>query len=125
MCQCQFSLARSDYMEIVPNKIPLLISKGAMKQMGMQLDFAKDIALIKGEKLQLICTSTGHYCLPLNLTCIDDNSVNFILHLECLNNLPEKEMMSKALKLHRQFSHASKEKLTKLLPDGWCESTEF
>ena len=35
-------------MEIVPNQIPLLISKGAMKQLGMQLDFAKDIALIKG-----------------------------------------------------------------------------
>ena len=53
MCQCQFSLARSDYMEIVPNKIPLLISKGAMKQMGMQLDFAKDISLIKGEKVRV------------------------------------------------------------------------
>ena len=33
--------------------------------------------------------------------------------------------MSKALKLHRQFSHATKEKLIKLLRDGGCESTEF
>ena len=112
-------------IEIVPNQIPLLISKGAMKQMEMQLDFAKDIAQIRGETVRLICTSTGHYCLPLNLTCIDDNSVNFILHLECLNNLSEKEMMSKALKLHRQFSHASKEKLMKLLRDGGCGNTEF
>ena len=112
-------------MEIVPNQIPLLISKGAMKQLGMQLDFAKDIALIKGQKVKLICTSTGHYCLPLTLTCLDDNSVNFILHLECVDNLSKKEMMSKALKLHRQFSHATKEKLIKLLRDGGCESTEF
>ena len=94
-------------IEIVPNQIPLLISKDAMKKMEMQLDFAKDIAQIRGETVRLICTSTGHCCLPLNLTCIDDDSVNFVLHLECLNNLSEKEMMSKALKLHRQFSHAS------------------
>ena len=96
-----------------------------MKQLGMQLDFAKDMALIRGQKVKLICMSTGHYCLPLTLTCLDDNSVNFILHLECVDNLSKKETMSKALKLHRQFSHATKEKLVKLLRDGGCESTEF
>ena len=112
-------------MEIVPNEIPLLISKSAMKQMGMKLDFAKDIAIVRGEEVRLICTSTGHYCFPLNLTCIEDQSVNFVLHLQCLNDLSQREMANKALKLHRQFSHASKEKLKKLLHDGGCENKEF
>ena len=112
-------------LEVVPNQIPLLISKGAMKQMGMQLDFAQDVAIVNGENVKLICTSTGHYCLPLNMTCIENQSVNFVLHLECLNNLPQREMMSKAMKLHRQFSHASKEKLKKLLRDGGCDNAEF
>ena len=112
-------------IEIVPNQIPLLISKGAMKQMSMELNFATDTATVHGEQVKLICTSTGHYCLPLNLTCIDDNSVNFVLHLECLNDLSQEEMSKKALKLHRQFSHASKEKLKKLLRDGGCQNREF
>ena len=112
-------------IEVVPNEIPLLISKGAMKQMNMQLDFSTDTAIVRGEKVKLICTSTGHYCLPLNATCIDDQSVNFVLHLECLNGLSRRETLSKAMKLHRQFSHASKEKLRKLLCDGGCENQEF
>ena len=112
-------------LELVPNQIRLLISKGAMKQMGMQLDFARDVAIVNGENVKLICTSTGHYCLPLNMTCIEDQSVNFVLHLECLNNLSQREMISKAMKLHRQFSHPSKEKLKKLLRDGGCDNAEF
>ena len=112
-------------MEIVPNEIPLLISKSVMKQMGMKLDFARDIAIVRGEEVRLICTSTGHYCFPLNLTHIEDHSVNFVLHLQCLNDMSQREMMNKALKLHRQFSHASKEKLKKLLHDGGCENQKF
>ena len=112
-------------MEVVPNEIPLLISKGAMKQMGMQLDFLRDTAIIKGEEIRLICTTTGHYCLPMNHTCIDDQSVQFVMHLQCLSGLSQRDMASKALKLHRQFSHASKEKLRKLLKSSGCVDEEF
>ena len=65
-------------IEVVENEIPLLISKGAMKQMGMKLDFENDVAIIRGEKLKLLCTSSGHYCcLPLNFTWLEDNSIDF------------------------------------------------
>ena len=112
-------------MEVVPNEIPLLISKGAMKQMGMQLDFLRDVATVKGDEIRLICTTTGHYCLPMNHTCIDDQSVHFVLNVQCLEGLSEREMASKALKLHRQFSHASKEKLRRLLTSGGCVNETF
>ena len=55
-----------------------------MKQMGMKLDFENDVAIIRGEKLKLLCTSSGHYCLPLNFTWLGDNSIDFILHLDYL-----------------------------------------
>ena len=40
--------------------------------------------------------------------------VNRLLHTTTIKNSPRKELSNKAVKLHRQFSHASKEKLSKL-----------
>ena len=112
-------------VEVVENKIPLLIRTGAMRQMGMKVDFEKDVAIIRGEKLKLLCISSGRYCLPFNFFWLGDNSIDFILHLNYLKNLSEEETMVKALKLHRQFSYASNGKLNKLLKNGGCEIQEF
>ena len=112
-------------IEVVDNDIPLLISKGAMKQMNMKIDFSKDTATIEGEEIKLQCTSTGHYCLPITNITLDREDVNVVLHLLNLSSLSEKEQRSKALKLHRQFSHASKEKLIKLLKHSGCADNDF
>ena len=111
-------------VDVVEHDIPLLISKGAMKQLNMQLDFKHDVVTVGKQKLKLDCTSTGHYCLALTIHP-DRYDVNFIFKLENLTGMKKEEMKSKAVKLHKQFSHASKEKLTKLLKDGGCKDAEF
>ena len=113
-------------VEIVNNEIPLLISKGAMKQMKMKLDFDADTAEIDGVKTKLVCTSTGHYCVPLTeLMNQETHGANFVLELQCIDGLSLEEKRKKALKLHRQFAHAHKDKLRKLLKNSGCQDQEF
>ena len=111
-------------VDIVEHNIPLLISRGAMKQLDMKLDFKRDLVTVGDQSLQLDCTTTGHYCLALTIHP-DKHEINFIFSLENLADLTQTQKKSKAVKLHKQFSHASKEKLTKLLKDGGCTDTEF
>ena len=102
-------------IDIVSFEIPLLLSKGAMKQMGMKLDLEKDIVTLNGEDIKLFCTSTGNYCLPISRSHTDLQNVNFVFHLENFDSLSDAQVKSKALKLHRQFSHPTKDKLIKKL----------
>jgi hypothetical protein len=48
-------------VEISQADIPLLLSKGAMKQMQMKLNFSTDTVMLKEEEIDLDCTSSGHY----------------------------------------------------------------
>ena len=48
-------------MDVVESAVPLLISKGAMKQMKMKIDFDRDLALVQGRSVKLYCTESGHY----------------------------------------------------------------
>ena len=111
-------------VEVVQSEIPLLISKGAMKQMGISLDFQKDIMKLNGRNIKLQCTSTGHYCVPVAKTSLDSPNVNVVLHFS-LDGLSIKKKKEKAIKLHKQFSHAKKDRLLKLLKDSGCEDREF
>ena len=53
--------------DVVTCNIPLLLSKRSMKKAEMCLDFGNDRVLIGGKQIDLQCTSSGHYILPLNL----------------------------------------------------------
>ena len=113
-------------VEVVQADIPLLISKGAMKQMGMNLNFVKDVAVINAEEIKLFCTTSGHYCIPVSvMENAQSGSNNIVLHLECLAEMDEKKKLAKALKLHKQFSHASAEKLLKLVKKSNYNDKEF
>ena len=113
-------------VDIVPNDIPLLISKSTMKSLGMKIDFSDDSVTLQKKKIKLTCTNSGHYCIPINLVNLDENSFsNIVLHTTELVNRSKSEKMDKAKKLHRQFSHASKEKLLKLLKSSKCDDKEF
>jgi len=48
-----------------------------------------------------------------------------MLNIEHLPKDNREEKKKKAVKLHRQFAHASKEKLIKLLKDGGCDDPDF
>ena len=107
-------------VDVVDNEIPLLISKKSMKRMGMTLNFKNDTANVGEKDIPLYCTKSGHYSIPLTSWCIDTKDPNnhIVLHMKHLQGLSKEEKMKKAGKLHRQFAHASKEKLVKLIKES-------
>ena len=126
---------------VVESEIPLLLSKASMKRARLVLNFNEDTADILGQRVRLHCTSSGHYCIPLSNTLLYDGCdiSSIILHTEGLKSLTVDEKYKKAFKLHRQFAHASKDKLCKLVKsspefndddflriiESCCDSCEF
>ena len=53
--------------DVVDCNIPLLLSRKAMKNAGMVLDFRKDVISINGATIPLKTTKSGHYALPISL----------------------------------------------------------
>ena len=53
--------------DIIGSNIPLLLSRKAMKSIGMVLDFRKDEATVHDRIIKLKVTKTGHYALPITL----------------------------------------------------------
>ncbi len=101
-------------VDVVQSGILLLISKPSMQRIGMSVDFAQDEAWIGKQKpFKLCCNTTGHYTIPVSAWA--DESCEVVLHLQHFIKLTEKEKEQKTKKLHRQFAHASKERLLKLL----------
>ena len=56
-------LIAADVLDI---EIPLLLSKTAMKKANTVIDFHNDCVTMFGNKIKLLFTSTGHYCITLN-----------------------------------------------------------
>ena len=51
--------------DVVESDIPLLLSKDSMKAAKVKLNLENDSATIFGHDVDLQCTSSGHYCVPL------------------------------------------------------------
>lgn len=94
-------------VEVEKNEIHLLISKGAMKQMGIFFDFTEDMLNLNGHDINLQCTSTRHYCVPVAQTSLDLTKVNVVLQI-LLDSFNIENKKERAVKLHKQFSHAKK-----------------
>ena len=110
-------------IDMVKNEIPLLISKGAMKQMEMQIDFRNDTVTAMGQTIKLESTSSGHYVIPV--TTIGNESSKVVLHLQDIQKLSKHQKTTKALKLHKQFSHAPANRLLKLVDNSSINDKEF
>ena len=118
--------------DIIENEIPLLLSRDSMKKADMILNFSNDSALFCGEKVDLVCIESGHYCLPLTKFILSDDTKGNQVHItllstaEKLKSLSRKEKSVKALKLHKQFSHATEHSLVKLVRNSkQFEDDEF
>ena len=110
-------------VEVVKAEIPLLISKPTMKNLKMELNCENDTAIVDEKKIKLSCTSSGHYIIPLNDYQIDH--CNITLTVMDIEKLSLKEKKAKALKLHRQFGHATEDKLVKLVKSSKMNEPEF
>ena len=87
-------------VDIVEHEIPLLISKGAMKMMGMKIDFKRDVVIMNQDEIKLYCTRTGHYCISLSSSRLGSEDINVVLHLQNLYGLTSQEKKSKSVKLY-------------------------
>ena len=100
---------------VVDNKIPLLLSKKSMKLADTTMDFTKDEVTMLGETLSLATTASGHYCIPIYPTILQDDSGAkgkiILSDTDTFQNMTQLEKRRKAKKLHVQFAHASKERL--------------
>lgn len=100
--------------DVVTSDIPLLLSKDSMKKAKVKLDLENDSATIFGKDVQLQCTSSGHYCVP-----IDDISVDVTSTASALISTSQSSDKVKVIeKLHKQFAHPSAKRLKTLLRDA-------
>ena len=106
-------------VDVITSDIPLLLSKGEMKNLGIMLDMKNDKALINGKPLILTTTSAGHYVVDLLNNKEEIEEV-------CITELDEdnQNTQMKALtKIHRQFGHRSKHQFVTILKEAgkWQE----
>ena len=110
--------------EVVESDIPLLLSKAFMKTLGMVINLGDDrIYWKKGEVKGLKITSTGHYAVAINKCQNFEGERNFMKYV--LYSYGVRESKVKALKLHKQFAHPSKERLIKLVRESGVKDVEL
>lgn len=109
--------------EVVPANIPMLLSKASLKKASAVLDTAHDKATMFKQPVKLELKSSGHYCVNLrdenNQDIKETQSEEEILIDR--ENMTTKEKEKIHWKLHRQFGHASVDRLQKLLA---CSGTQ-
>ena len=96
-----------------------------MKSAKMTINFLKDTVEILGQSFPLTVTTSGHYILPLTSGCqlyqsvkngVNQNCEVVTFHVHSITQGCIKSLIAK--KLHRQFAHASAEKLMKLIENS-------
>ncbi len=107
--------------DVVDSNIPLLLGKPLMKAAKIVLDLENDRANIFGQDVDLACTTSGHYCVPL----LDkDPIISAPEVFYSMEDKSEKEKEKVITKLHRQFGHPSSHRLKLLLRDSGCQDKE-
>ena len=119
------------FINVVENNLPLLLSKGAIKQANVLIDFSDDAVNMLGKNEKLLIISSAHYCVRFgpreNLIKHDmsDNEQNIALFIENLQGKSKAVKLKIAEKLHRHFSHPRGEKLKFLVRDAGTGDIEF
>ena len=106
--------------EVVNADIPLLISKDTMIKAKAQHDYENETITLFGVKQPLICTSSGHYAIPIKPHNTEWHS-NMVFHITN-DNL---DFTKAAKKLHTQLGHASTERIIKLVKDAGKNDPKF
>lgn len=134
--------------EVVPANIPLLLSKTSLKRAGTVLDMEHDRAMMFNQPVELEFSSSGHYCVNIMdkkaklkhsqcreqvLTTAENDDLkerdnenshyeDEILTISDEMNSAEKHKI--LLKLHKQFGHASADRIQRLLNSAGNKDTE-
>ena len=108
-------------VDIITSDIPLLISKGDMKKLGIALDMKNDRGYINGKPMTLNTTTAGHYVIDLLGNPEDFKEVN----LTELQDDNKKKQMKLLTKIHLQFGHRSKKQFVTILKEAGQWKDEF
>ena len=104
--------------DVVESDIPLLLFKIAMKKAKMKINLEKDRCEIFGKEVELMTTSSGHYCVPLlSEVNKEEDGIAWVLAVD-LVSLPRVEQLQSMNKLHKQMGQNSKDKFFNLLKDA-------
>ena len=101
--------------EVVDKQIPLLLSKESLKRAKTQMDLTSDNITMFGSQVASFQTTSGHYAIPLTLSsCLPSETV-LITAVDSLSMQSDDELSKTLLKIHKQFGHASFDRLIDLL----------
>ena len=100
-------------IDVVEADIPLLLSKDVLIRSKAKLDFGKETIQIYDIKQPMMCTTSGHYAIPIR-PHNKEITTNIIMHAIT----DERELNAKAKKLHQTFGHPSAQRLIKLITDS-------
>ncbi len=102
--------------DVVESDIPLLLGKPAMKAAKVVMDLENDKASFFGREIDLQCTSSGHYCVPLQYSKVPVDQTFEVLY--SVDGQTKQEKKKTVQKLHKQFAHPSGRRLLLLLQDA-------
>ena len=114
--------------DVIPNDIPLLLSKESMKKGNAKLNFINDSITIFGNDIPLQTTSTGHYLLRIGNTIEHLNNYmksNVVLFSSQFMNADKTERNKIAVKIHKQFVHPQHYKLKNLFSTAGVNDPDF
>ena len=106
--------------EVVEADIPLLLSKETLKKGKAITNFEKETIHIYGSEQPMVCTTSGHYAIPIKPHSTEINT-NIVMHVVKEGT----DVKAVAKKLHQQFGHPSAHRLIKLVKDAGEENTEL
>ena len=111
--------------DVVDLELPLLLSKESLKKANAILNLNDDEAILFGQKVKLEQTSSGHYCINLRSQSISRQVIDNPSALVVLEEMSSKDKSVAVKKLHRQFGHASEQKLKDLLKKANVKDKEI
>ena len=108
-------------VEIVDQKIPLLLSKTSLERADTVIHTNRKIAHMFGQDICMFKSTAGHYCIKIfpedeQHGTNNQNEVEEVMVLA--EDDPPSKKKTEIKKLHRQFGHASVQNITKLLKNA-------
>ena len=101
---------RSLKVYVVPNDVPLLLSRKAMKEMNMVIDLPNDQITIGNAQQEVILTESGHQVISIGR--YEDGEKNNSTSMFFVNPDDSEKC---ARHLHRYFAHSPVEKISKFV----------
>ena len=88
----------------------------------MKLDLENDCASIFGRQVDFQCTSSGHYCVPLQQS---DVVIDEIFSVLLCNDSDDSTFKQKQVEtLHKQFAHPTSDRLKALMKDAGIKESK-